>query len=129
MSIYELMPEEGRTYNYKIEGDTIAVSQYDMGSMIFLRVEKPDVTTEELEAFKESMKAAAGNVDIIILPPWVAKMVISPAVQQTGAGKMRKCVRCGRSMVQTGTGFMCYHCGNETAPSTKGGEAIDVGGM
>ena len=130
MSVYNLEAEAGRQYNYKIEGDTIAVSQYDVGSMIFLRVEKHDVTPEEIEAFKKSMESASGNINIVILPPWVGKMRITQAVEQTPGGNVRRCP-CGGTMRQTGvgSGFMCFKCGNETAPSTRGGEGIDVGRM
>lgn len=127
--MYNLEPEEGSSYLYKIEGEAISVNQYNVGNMVFLRIEKEDVPPEEVQKLQEEISKASGIKRVVILPPWVNVLRVSPMVQDTPMGKIRKCIRCGGNMRELPNGgLLCFSCGNET-PGFRGGEPIELGGM
>ena len=128
--MYNLESTEGAQYRYKIEGDAVAVNQYDLGYMVLLRVEKEGVSEEELEKLKNKFSQAAGNKQVVILPPWVSVLKVSTMIHEGMGGKTRDCKRCGHKMrMHTNGGFLCFNCGNETAPPPDGGIGINTGGM
>ena len=127
---YTLESTEGSQYRYRIEGNALAVNQYDLGDMILLRVEKEDVSEEELERLKERFSQAAGNKQVVILPPWVSVLKVSQMVHEGTVGKTMECRRCGSVMRQFNHGgFLCLACGNEIAPSPQSGTGINMGGL
>ena len=128
--MYNLESTEGAQYRYKIEGDAVAVNQYDLGYMVLLRVEKEGVSEEELEKLKNKFSQAAGNKQVVILPPWVKVLKVSSMVHEGMGGRTRECQRCGHVMrYMSNGGFLCFNCGNETAPPPEGGTGIYEGGL
>ncbi len=128
--MYNLESTEGSQYRYKIDGNAIAVNQYDLGYMVLLRIEKEDITKEQLEELKSRFSQAAGNKEVVILPPWVSVLKVSPMIHEGMGGRTRNCNRCGHVMRQMNHGgFLCFNCGNETAPPPEGGTGINMGGI
>lgn len=128
--MYNLEPDEGSSYLYKIEGDSVVINQFHLSGTIFLRIEKENLPQEEIDKLKLKISEGSGNINVVILPPYVKVLKVSPVVRQTPSGKAQPCTRCGGFMRQMGGGgFICFQCGNEIAPPVRGGAVLDIGGM
>ena len=127
MSQYKFEKEYGKEYLYQISGETVIIRQVDIGSVIFLRVEKEDFSDEDMAKLRNAigetlMKRA------VILPHYVSFLKVSPMIQDFGTDKIRDCVKCGGKMRPLNNGgWMCFTCNNEIPPPITAVHMIGLG--
>lgn len=127
--MYNFEVDDGSSYLYRIEGETVVINQHNLGNTIFMRVEQEGLSEDSLNKLKKTISEGAGNINVVFLPPWIKVLRVSNVVQYTPQGKARACQRCGGIMRQHGTGFICYQCGNEVVGNVAGGAPLNIGEM
>ena len=131
--MHNLEPENGKTFLYRLEGNALIVNQYDIGNVILLRLHSEDIDERLVEKFKEEITKNASQANIMILPPWIDVIKISPSMKMLDDGSNTMvCNKCGASMRQQSDGsLLCFSCGNQhiTGAMIGAGTPLRVGGL